>query len=557
MGVIKDLYSAYSKLEGKEKALRLAFKLLGLDASVLDGGPGSGNFGHKGRPGQVGGSGKGGGKAFRTQQAGKYVSVAKTKAFKSLVKKAQNSDDYRSFTHGIDPELTKLIRNQYNQSGTEERFSDYVERLRQVLKAQKPEKLRPFKMVDGKDISKDYKWEFGTSYTEPVFGQLIDTEIEDVIAKQGFNGVPKVVSQDELLEIIDAHPEMPVLFRSYAAPDADTLQDYDDMLESGEWYVDCGNGGAQYGQGMYCAGVYGDDKDYSGALDEMAHYRHVSMKNARLRWCPELGPREDCINQEGKSYVFSLDDFKKTEDGNLPMAQEVVVMLPYGFGNVKGVFMPEDPEDENSEIEFTYYTEANGYETISLDKTRYWAPISKTVDAPVPEASTRMMTLDPSAKIITYKEAEELYDGRMGQEEKKRFYTEYLENMAKELKQDGWTDDEAFLAEYAYKSGTGLHGTDDWERYNEIRNRMSDEDAKEIMEYGHQKSQDAYSRMRSVERQRREENPPKLRYNDIGSYMAALGYDAINAEGHGESQSYTIVLNRTKVILSNERLRVD
>ena len=36
---------------------------------------------------------------------------------------------------------------------------------------------------------------------------------------------------------------------------------------------------------------------------------------------------------------------------------------------------------------------------------------------------------------------------------------------------------------------------------------------------------------------------------DVGAFAAAKGYDAINAEGHGESGSYTVVLNRTKLII--------
>lgn len=36
---------------------------------------------------------------------------------------------------------------------------------------------------------------------------------------------------------------------------------------------------------------------------------------------------------------------------------------------------------------------------------------------------------------------------------------------------------------------------------------------------------------------------------DLGSYAALLGYDAINAEGHGASGSYTVILNRTKLII--------
>jgi len=35
---------------------------------------------------------------------------------------------------------------------------------------------------------------------------------------------------------------------------------------------------------------------------------------------------------------------------------------------------------------------------------------------------------------------------------------------------------------------------------------------------------------------------------DVGSFSAAIGYDAINVEGAGNSGSYTVILNRTKVI---------
>lgn len=38
------------------------------------------------------------------------------------------------------------------------------------------------------------------------------------------------------------------------------------------------------------------------------------------------------------------------------------------------------------------------------------------------------------------------------------------------------------------------------------------------------------------------------KFDDIGTYAAALGYDAIKVDGRGRSGSYTVVLNRTKVI---------
>ena len=42
------------------------------------------------------------------------------------------------------------------------------------------------------------------------------------------------------------------------------------------------------------------------------------------------------------------------------------------------------------------------------------------------------------------------------------------------------------------------------------------------------------------------------KYENIGSFASALGYDAINAEGHGASGSYTVILNRTKLIIKGE-----
>ena len=58
------IISGIMKILGKDEALRQMHQLLN-----LDGGPGSGNFGHKGRPGKVGGSGAGGGKQYRGGRA--------------------------------------------------------------------------------------------------------------------------------------------------------------------------------------------------------------------------------------------------------------------------------------------------------------------------------------------------------------------------------------------------------------------------------------------------------------------------------------------------------
>lgn len=60
MGIKSMAVHEFGKKHSAHETLLFAAKILGLDASSYDGGPGSGNFGHKGRPGKRGGSSKNG-----------------------------------------------------------------------------------------------------------------------------------------------------------------------------------------------------------------------------------------------------------------------------------------------------------------------------------------------------------------------------------------------------------------------------------------------------------------------------------------------------------------
>ena len=120
--------------------------------------------------------------------------------------------------------------------------------------------------VEGKDIVDT--WE----RRPDAFG----TEIQDVINAQGFDANPQVVSQEEFEKAVEESHF--VAQRTYSAPDQETLEAYREQLyEGGEgnWYVDCRDGGAQYGQGMYCAADYtGTVTD--GMKEEMEHYINLN-----------------------------------------------------------------------------------------------------------------------------------------------------------------------------------------------------------------------------------------------------------------------------------------
>ena len=511
-------------LYGKDAALRLAQRF-----SSLDGGPGSGNFGHKGRPGQVGGSGGGGGSAFRTTTSGgTYVGVQKAAAFKGIKKVAQKSKDAHEFIDSLDKDQRDMIIAQYRQSGSKEGTMNYVERLRQLMCSQKPEKSVPYQMVDGKDISGEANWN-GEAYTEPTYGQVVDTEIEHVIVQQGFNGPPKVISQAEFMDHLAQHPEMPVLFRSYSALGAEEIQSYDDMLEGGEWYIDCSNGGAQYGQGMYCAGVY-DHKggtEFRGVASEMEHYRHISAKNVQARWVPDLKDGEDCFWQDGKQVVYRQDEMKRTEDEKPPEAQEVVAMVKnqWHTETVKGYFMPADPSDPDSPLEFSYYSDIDGHQTVKAEQVPWWGPFKSVETPPAPKVSTRMMTLDPSAKIVTLDDLHKLRKQEAAQkafEETQRVFEIRGQN------------DLYRRAKAAYEEHEKTGNVPDFDDLPEEDQRKAMEIVKVIDE---------------VAKRKRNEQP-----RDPGVFAASLGYDALNAEGHGDTGSYTVVLNRTKLIVNQSRV---
>ena len=97
-----------------------------------------------------------------------------------------------------------------------------------------------------------------------------------------------------------------------------------------------------------------------------------------------------------------------------------------------------------------------------------------------------------------------------------------------------------------------------WDQYSDACKALGNDACRELSgRTGHIRSSaiqkaDEYSK--KVESESAE---IRTKYGDIGSYAAALGYDAINAEGHGESGSYTVILNRTKTIMLDDSDRSD
>lgn len=318
-----------------------------------------------------------------------------------------------------------------------------------------------FNVVNGRDLSDTWN-------RRP---DQFDFEIEDVINAQGFDGLPRVVSAEEFERAVQEANDGNgfVAQRTYSAPNQETLDAYRKQLYKGEWYVDCSTGGAQYGQGMYCAADY-TGKLSDGIKAEMAHYKGLYTINLRDDSIP--------IEDRNKMAVDYLTKQGITDEKELKYA---TAWLYKDKELVKELNLGSDRRDAINDL------------------LRY-ADIQKP-------SYTETLTLDPSARIITYKELDSM-----------RSYGNIQKKLIEEM--DIESDQKSILKKVL---------VEDEEDSSVIENET-------IKKLG----------------ERIEKRADQLMEMDPGSFAAALGYDAINAEGHGQSGSYTVILNRTKCIFKGE-----
>lgn len=146
-----EIDEKYEDLAGRMNAQQKYFEVVPPPMSAADGGPGSGNWGHRGRPGKVGGSGKGsGGSAFRSgsKESG-YTSFARHQEFKGILGAAKEAKNINSFRGKLTDEQWDAIYEQYESVGTGEDLDSYTERLFKMINHDRPEKSAPKKWYDG------------------------------------------------------------------------------------------------------------------------------------------------------------------------------------------------------------------------------------------------------------------------------------------------------------------------------------------------------------------------------------------------------------------------
>lgn len=258
-----------------------------------------------------------------------------------------------------------------------------------------------------------------------------DFEIEDVMAAQGYDGTPLLVDADEFDKFVEQANSGKgfIAQRSYTGTSKEVADEYRRELYEGKWYVDCSTGGAQYGQGMYCAADY-TGKLTDGIRAEMEHYTALGQK------------RNNGAGSNAVTYVET-------------------------------------------------------------------------------------MTLDSSAKVITY---DDLMDYVYKKRIEKRLFREATEGMKLSEKELAVLHESILLDATPEQFDVADNFfIEDRSGYYAAKRKLQS-----IVDGIKDKANSEFSAVEGM---------------DPGAIAALHGYDAINAEGHGESGSYTVVLNRTKLII--------
>lgn len=301
-----------------------------------------------------------------------------------------------------------------------ENILNYQNKAKELQNQIESSKIEEHNIANGKNIVGEYEVT-NEEKTEN------DGGISRIMKLQGYDGVPKIVDDEEFKNKIKDSGFFAQ--RTYSAKTKEEVLQYQKELYEKQWYVSCFNGGSQYGRGMYCAATYDiNDNDILKRIEEeMQHYIE--------------------LNKQRRNPIAVVEDF----------------------------------------------------------------------------------TLDKSAKIIDYDKIKSEYIKEKLKKQKitKNELFDSINNYEDMLTELGQLKQDFLTAQYTEKN-------------QELANKY-------FMKYN-KKQIECQNCLNSMP------NEIKSIYKEIQgidrSILAIeMGYDAVNAKGHGLSGSYTVILNRTKLII--------
>ncbi len=135
----------------------------------------------------------------------------------------------------------------------------------------------------------------------------LNEHFKKVTERQGFRGLPKLVSKEEFSKI--AQDTGIVMYRGYYAKEAGTADGYRKEFHSGDWYTDC-NGGAVYGLGMYTAAAVNDFMGLPLKDDQTRAYRTARIYADSIN--PKIASRIECMTLSDAKIIKTTGRSDKT-----------------------------------------------------------------------------------------------------------------------------------------------------------------------------------------------------------------------------------------------------
>lgn len=158
------------------------------------------------------------------------------------------------------------------------------------------------------------------------------------------------------------------------------------------------------------------------------------------------------------------------------------------------------------------------------EEMKHYMSLAKTRRSPY--SIVEDITIDKSAKIIKYNDV----------------IPTYMKEMAKV---DKWSESELLIYDNYYDKISKYNIA----YQNYIANWRQGTNIQSYLDEYYKYKKEAESVRKQFTNKMNSTYTNSLKNKDISTLAVEMGYDVINAEGHGQSGSYTVILNRTKLII--------
>lgn len=205
--------------------------------------------------------------------------------------------------------------------------------------------------VQGRNLLKD------AQFIRSVLGSGAGA-IEAAVKAQGFDGLPTVISEDQLTGR--------VLYRGVGADDEETLTRYHNDLLNGDWYYSAKYGGSMYGRGMYTSTDQGVAREYASSKAGIVERMQLKRGSKVLTVAAEEGANE------------TLEKLKNEFADTDALIEALVDYDPDWYSGRSQERIEKNAMTDIFDREVTTAAAAAGYDAVLFEDVGYYVILNRT-----------------------------------------------------------------------------------------------------------------------------------------------------------------------------------